>query len=233
MKRDFFIFFTLLLVAFIVLVFYSLVLHDYLSDQILPHEEIHEIEESMNSDNDDQDPDVPEPQSEPDSYQFVGVVDGFGSQDTEVISQEHDIAENDEEEGVIPEMTIFADEVNIQSVARHYDYVPVFITENRILGRYINGRVEEMGSNALSGYALRGRQVQPTENMRSIMQKMSDHYSKDVNIIYLVPNQVEEYFVKTQMDAIKARNLRPSEVAVVYARYRLDFSVEVTDVVLK
>lgn len=233
MKRDFFITFTLLLVAFIALVFYSLVLHDYISDQIMKHEEIHEVEESMNSNNEDQDPDVSESQSEPDSYQFVGVVDGYGSQDTEVISREHEIAENDEEEGVIPEMTIFADEVNIQSVARYYNYVPVFITEDRILGRYINGRVEEMDSNTLSGYASRGRQVHPTEDMRTIMQKMSDHYNKDVNIIYLVPNQVEEYFVITQMDAIKARNLRPSDVAVVYARYRSDFSVEVTDVVLK
>lgn len=235
MKREFFIILSLLLFLVMIMVSCSFITSEFVTPNNQSHQKTEEIaKEDVNDQSQEMEESEPEPEPEPTSYQFIGLVDGFGTKEPEESSENLKVAENEEEEGVIPEITIYAHDVDMEAVARHYGFVPVFISDGRIRGRYLNGSVAEIDPGSLSQFAERGRMVQhPTASMRSAINIVNEVYNSSVSMIYLVPNRVEEYFIQTQMEAIRAKGIRPSEVAVVYARYRSDFSVEVMDVVVR
>lgn len=172
-----------------------------------------------------------EPEEDPASYSFVGRVDGISSEpEPEHEEEDLEVANSDELDGYIPELTIETRGVNMESVAAHYGYVLALITDDRLLGIIENGNLESIDEQFISNYAARAREGHLTPELRPMVEKISDHLNKRVRAVYLVPNDVEQQFIQKQMDAIDKKGLSPQDVQLVRARYRQDYSVEILEV---
>ena len=173
-----------------------------------------------------------ESEAPPASYSFVGRVHGLSSEpDTEQEQDDLEVADSDELDGYVPELTIETNGVNMEAVAEHYGFVLALMTDDRLLGRIENGNLESINKDFLSHFADRAREGYISAEIRPLVDRISNHLNKRVQAVYLVPNQVEQEFIRIQMEAIEQQGRSPQEVQLVRARYRRDYSIEVLEVI--
>ena len=170
-------------------------------------------------------------ESGPVSYSFVGKFEGITDRQSEEVEREQpDVEDNPELEGVIPELTIEMNGLDIRQIARHYGYVLALMTNDRLLGTVENGELKQLTADYLESYASRARAADIPDEYFSLVSRLQTHLNQTIRAIYLVPNHVEEWFIKTQMEAIQSAGFDPESVSLVRARYMKDYSIEVIEI---
>ena len=176
-----------------------------------------------------------EEQEEPvPSYSFVGRVSGLSPEpepEPEEKQEDLEVADSEKQDGYVPELTIETNGVDMASVAEHYGFVLALMTDDRLLGRVENGNLEEIDAAFLGRFAKRAREGDISADLRPLVDRLSNHLNKRVQAVYLVPNEVEQEFIRIQMEAIQQSGRSPRDVQLVRARYRRDYSIEVLDVI--
>lgn len=167
-------------------------------------------------------------QEQPISYNFVGKYVGISDKPAEPETMdEFPVEDNAELEGQIPELTIELNGHNIRDIAEHYGYVLILMTKDKILGTVKDGELKQLDQQFLSNFANRARAAEISTDILPIIKRLQQHLDQPIRAVYLVPKQVEEQFIRTQLQAIREADLTPNEVHLVTAKYLDDYSIEV------
>ena len=226
MKKQFLIifiisFFLILLVGSCSMMFRSSsAVEALMADDSEQHQEEQEIDQPEEAE-----------ESGPVSYSFVGKFEGITDRQSEEVEREQpDVEDNPELEGVIPELTIEMNGLDIRQIARHYGYVLALMTNDRLLGTVENGELKQLTAGYLERYASRARAADIPHEYSSLVSRLQTHLNQTIRAVYLVPNYVEEKFIEIQMQAIENAGLRPEDVTLVRAQYLPDYSIEIVDI---
>ena len=104
------------------------------------------------------------------------------------------------------------------------------MTNDRMLGTIRNGELKQIDQQFLGNFANRARAAEISADIQPIIKQLQQHLDQSVRAVYLVPNQVEEQFIRIQLQAIREAGLTPGEVELVTARYLSDYSIEVINI---
>ena len=167
----------------------------------------------------------------PASYSFVGRFEGIADRQLEETkSEQPDVEDNTETEGVIPELTIELNGMDVRQIASHYGYVLALMTNDRLLGTIENGELKQLTPRYMQNYATRARAADIPDEYFSLVSRLQTHLNQTIRAVYLVPNHVEEKFIEIQMQAIRNAGLKPAEVTLVRAQYLTDYSIKVIEI---
>lgn len=165
------------------------------------------------------------------SYSFVGKIEGITDRRTEEKEKEQpDVEDNPQLDGVIPELTIELNGMDIRQIARHYGYVLALMTNDRLLGPVENGELKQLTAGFMENYAPRARAADIPAEYLPLVNRLQSHLNQTIRAVYLVPNHVEEKFIDIQMQAIRDAGMKPEQVVLVRAKYLSDYSIEVIEI---
>ena len=234
MKKQFMIIFMLVCFLVVMMGSCSLLMVDSDESEQATSAEKNEHEASQQTEKEkqeqEQEEEMNEPEEEQPTYSFIGATDGITDEPVREEEPPEDTAPEDKTEGYIPELTIENGNVNMKDVKSHYGFVPALITDEKFVGRVKSGEIVSIDDSLLQDYAQRGRDASGDPELRKLAEKVSSSFDDSVYPVYMVPNDVEEYFVETQMQAIQEQGLSPEDVDLVRARYRRDYSIEVIEI---
>jgi len=139
-------------------------------------------------------------------------------------------------EGEIPELTIDLGSRNINTVARRLGFLLVAASQEKVLGKIVDDTFTSIGKPELARFSTRARSAEMVENYDDMRERIAQQFSlspDEVTLMFLVPLNVEQQFIKTQFRTLKEIKVAPAQVALMRGFYDSNFNVHISEVITK
>ncbi len=127
-----------------------------------------------------------------------------------------------EKRGRIPDLIIELGGISIESVIERLGYLPAVMTRNRLLGKISGQAFQPVSPAELTRYAARGRSGANYPQAEQWLRRVADELQlspDELQIVLLVPKEVEARFIAAQQAALNRHNRNGAEIALMRARY--------------
>jgi hypothetical protein len=137
--------------------------------------------------------------------------------------------------GIIPELTIDFGSMDLHQVAKTLGYKLIAVASGKIIGIFDGYDLTKMQKSELSKYSERARDANVLENAfdyKSRACNLTGISAGSIDLIYLVPLNVESDFVAKEMNAIQKHKLIPEQVSLVKGKYDRNCNLVITEIIL-
>jgi len=144
--------------------------------------------------------------------------------------------DNEITEGKIPDLTIRLNGMDLESVAERLGYQLVASTQERIHGKIVTGSLIPISKQERARYSDRAREATGIQNYNRMVQVIASRLEiprNQLRLYYLVPNDVEERFIRFQKREMANVSLKSDQIQLMIAQYTQNLDLELVNIIQK